>query len=89
MQPDAEMIQSSSPGGTISQEQTVTVTIEAIDMKVPSVGVKADNGHRMSFKVSNAKNLEGYKVGDTVENTYTQAISVAPAGSKPPNWGGA
>jgi Cu/Ag efflux protein CusF len=71
-----------APGGTVSQEQTVTVTIEAIDPKVPSVGIKADNGHRMSFKVQNAKNLEGYKVGDKVEVTYTQAlaVSVTPAG---------
>jgi Cu/Ag efflux protein CusF len=71
-----------TPGGTIAQEQTVTVTIEAIDMKVPSVAIKADNGHKMSFKVADAKNLEGYKVGDKVEITYTQALAVGvtPAG---------
>jgi Cu/Ag efflux protein CusF len=71
-----------SPGGTVAQEQTASVTIEAIDMKAPSVDIKTSNGHRMSFKVQNAKNLEGYKVGDTVEVTYTQAlaVSVTPAG---------
>jgi Cu/Ag efflux protein CusF len=70
-----------SPGGTISQEMTVGAAIEAIDMKVPSVTIKADNGKRMSFKVSDAKNLEGYKAGDKIEITYTQAfaVSVAPA----------
>jgi Cu/Ag efflux protein CusF len=71
-----------SPGGTIAQEQTITVTIEAIDAKVPSVTIKADNGRRMSFRVQNAKNLEGYKAGDKVDITYTQAlaVSVTPAG---------
>jgi hypothetical protein len=69
-----------APGGTISQQYTVTVTIEAIDAKVPSVTVKTAAGSRMSFKVDK-KNLEGYKVGDKVDITYTQAlaISVTPA----------
>jgi len=69
------------PGGTISQQMTVIVTIEAIDAKVPSVTIKADDGSKMSFKVENPKFLEGYKAGDRVEMTYTQAlaVSVAPA----------
>lgn len=65
------------PGGTISQQTTATVTIQAIDAKVPSVTVKTDKGRVMSFRVQNAKNLEGYKVGDTVEVTYTQALAVS------------
>ena len=65
------------PGGTISQQQTATVTIQAIDPKAPSVTVKTDKGRVMSFRVQNAKNLEGYKVGDTVEVTYTQALAVS------------
>ncbi len=54
-----------------------TVTIQAIDAKVPSVTVKTDKGRQMSFRVQDAKNLEGYKVGDTVEVTYTQALAVS------------
>lgn len=65
------------PGGTISSQVTATVTIQAIDPKVPSVTVKSDKGQQMSFRVENAKNLEGYKVGDTVEITYTQALAVS------------
>ncbi len=70
------------PGGTISQQMTVIVTIAAIDAKTPAVTITNDKGQKMSFKVENAKNLEGYKVGDKVEITYTQAlaVSVAPAG---------
>jgi Cu/Ag efflux protein CusF len=70
------------PGGTISQQMTAVVAIEAIDAKVPSVSIKTENGRRMSFKVQNAKNLEGYKVGDKVEVTYTQALAISVAPGK-------
>jgi len=71
----------SKPGGTIAEQITRTVTITAIDPKVPSVTIKGEKGGTLSWKVADAKNLEGYKVGDTVEITYTQAlaISVEPA----------
>ena len=65
------------PGGTIAQQFTATVTIEAVDAKVPSVTIRTDAGRKMSFKVENAKNLEGYKAGDKVEITYTQALAVS------------
>ena len=65
------------PGGTISTQTTATVTIQAIDPKVPSVTVKSDKGRVLSFRVQDAKNLQGYKVGDTVEVTYTQALAVS------------
>jgi Cu/Ag efflux protein CusF len=65
------------PGGTIAQQMTAVVSLEAIDAKVPSVSIKTEDGRRMSFKVENAKNLEGYKPGDKVEVTYTQALAVS------------
>jgi Cu/Ag efflux protein CusF len=51
-------------------------------LQVPSVAISTKDGKKMSFKVENAKNLQGVKVGDQVEITYTQAlaISVAPLG---------
>jgi len=70
------------PGGTISQQMTATVTVNAVDMKVPSVTITTAEGEKMSFKVDEPKNLEGVKAGDKVEITYTQAlaISVTPPG---------
>jgi Cu/Ag efflux protein CusF len=65
------------PGGTIAQQQTAAVTIEEIDPKIPSVSVKTEGGNKMSFKVEDKKNLEGYKVGDKVNITYTQALAVS------------
>jgi Cu/Ag efflux protein CusF len=54
-----------------------SVTVDAIDMAVPSVTVRADDGRKMSFRVENKKNLEGVKVGDRVEITYTQALAIS------------
>jgi Cu/Ag efflux protein CusF len=65
------------PGGTISQQMTAAVTIEAVDPKVPSVTVRSADGRRMSMKVENAKNIAGLKAGDQVEVTYTQALAVS------------
>jgi Cu/Ag efflux protein CusF len=64
------------PSGTIAQQETATVTIKAIDAKVPSVTVLTDDGRTVSFKVDDKKKLEGVAVGDKVEITYTQAFVV-------------
>jgi Cu/Ag efflux protein CusF len=69
-------------GGTVSRQMNASVTILAIDSKVPSVTVQAANGDKMSFKVENAKNLEGYKAGDKVDITYTQALAISVESSK-------
>jgi Cu/Ag efflux protein CusF len=65
------------PGGTIAQQMTATVTVTAIDMKAPSVTIKMDDGSINSFKVDDRKNLEGVKVGDRVQITYTQALAIS------------
>ena len=70
-------IPGTKPGGTVSAQVTATVTIQAIDAKVPSVTVKTEKGRQLSFRVQDAKNLEGYKVGDAVEVTYTEALAVS------------
>jgi Cu/Ag efflux protein CusF len=64
------------PGGTISQQLTATVTVNAIDMKIPSVTVTGPEKNKMTLKVADAKNLEGLKPGDRVDITYTQALAV-------------
>ena len=75
-----------SPGGTLARQLTTTVTITAIDAKVPSVAFTTEDGRKMSVKVENPKNIVGLKVGDKVQVTYTQAfaISVEPATAAAP-----
>jgi hypothetical protein len=65
------------PGGTVSQQVTATVTIKAVDAKVPSVTVLTEDGRTTSFRVENPKNVEGLGAGDKVEITYTQAVVIA------------
>ena len=64
------------PGGTLSEQTSATVTITEIDAKVPSVTVKTEDGRTMSFKIEDKKNLEGVKVGDKVDITYTAAVMI-------------
>ncbi len=64
------------PGGTLAEQMSATVTIMEIDAKVPSVTVKTEEGRTMSFKIADKKNLEGVKVGDTVDITYTAALMI-------------
>jgi len=64
------------PGGTVSQTQTTTVTVTAIDPSKPSVTVKTQDGRVLSFLVQDPKNLNGIKVGDVIQVTYTQAMMV-------------
>jgi Cu/Ag efflux protein CusF len=65
------------PGGTVAQQETATVTIKAIDPKVPSVTVLTEDGRTVSFKVEEKKFLDGVKVGDKVEITYTEALAIS------------
>ena len=75
-----------TPGGTLARQLTTTVTITAIDAKVPSVGFTTEDGRKMTVKVENSKNIVGLKIGDKVQVTYTQAlaISVEPAKADAP-----
>jgi len=65
------------PGGTLSHQMTAVVTIEAIDLNVPSVTIKTDKGETMHFQVEDKANLKGVKVGDKVQVTYTEALAIS------------
>jgi hypothetical protein len=68
--------QGTKPGATIAKQDTATVTVKAIDAKVPSITVVSEDGRVLDFKVDNKKNLDGVKAGDKVEITYTQALMI-------------
>jgi plastocyanin len=65
------------PGATVSRQETATVTVSALDAKVPSVTVLKEDGDKATFKVKDKKSLENVKVGDKVEITYTQALLIS------------
>ena len=62
-----------SPSATLSLQQTTSVEVLAIDQKLPSITVKTADGRTVTRKVEDPKNLEGVKVGDKIDITYTQA----------------
>jgi Cu/Ag efflux protein CusF len=64
------------PAGAIGGEVTLTVVITKIDTKVPSVTVKAADGETRTFKVKHPEKLQGVKVGDTVEISYSEALAI-------------
>jgi len=64
------------PAGAIAQQTTVTVTITAIDPKVPSVTFKGPQGNTQTVKVLHPERLQAIKVGDLVDITYTQALAI-------------
>jgi Cu/Ag efflux protein CusF len=67
---------------TATREQTVTVTIQAIDLTAPSVTAKGPEGRTHTFKVKDKNNLRDLKVGDTVDITFTEALLVRADRSK-------
>lgn len=64
------------PAGTATSKTTVTVTVTAIDTKVPSITFKGPQGNTHTVKVQDPEKLEGVKVGDMVDITYTEALSL-------------
>ena len=64
------------PAGAIARQTTVTVLITAIDPKAPSVTFEGPGGNTRTIKVLHPEKLEGVRVGDTVELTYTEALAV-------------
>ena len=64
------------PAAGVASQQTRTVTVKAIDMNVPSITVTTQDGRTVSRKIEDKKNIEGVKVGDKIDITYTQALMV-------------
>jgi len=65
------------PGGAIGAQQTMSVMVKAVDMKVPSITIVTPDNRTLTRKIADAKNLEGVNPGDRIDITYTQALLVA------------
>ena len=55
---------------------SATVTITEMDKDVPSVTIETEDGRTMSVKIADKEILEGVKVGDRVDITYTTAVLI-------------
>ena len=67
-----------TPGSQTRRDRTLRVTIEAIDAAAPSLRVKGPVATAV-LKVSDAKQLQGLKVGDTVDVVYYESLLITVA----------
>ena len=58
------------------------MTVKAVDMNVPSITVVTADGHTLTRKIADKKNLEGVNPGDKIDITYTQGLVVAAESAK-------
>jgi hypothetical protein len=65
------------PGGTKAKQRTITATITAIDMNMPSVTFTGPNGWKYTSKVQDKAALASVKVGDKVDVVWTEAVLVS------------
>ena len=65
------------PGGAVMTQDTIKAKVTAIGKKKESVTLVGPEGNSVTIKVKDPKKLNGVKVGDDVEITYTQALAVS------------
>jgi Cu/Ag efflux protein CusF len=65
------------PGGTKAKQTTITATISAIDMNVPSITFTGPSGLKYTSKVQDTEALAKVKVGDKVDIVWTEAMLVS------------
>ena len=66
----------SRPAGTAAVHRTITTKITAIDEKIPSITFTGPNNWVYSTKVNDRAALKTVKVGDLVNITWTEAVSI-------------
>jgi len=70
-----------APGQKPASDKSVTLdlvaTITAIDKKIPTVTLKGPQGNTLALKLKDPKSLDGVKVGDEVDITYSESLAVA------------
>jgi hypothetical protein len=62
------------PGAVAVVEETLTVTIESIDLKVPSVTVRGPEGNLYTHRARDAKTISGLRVGDKADIVYRLGV---------------
>ena len=68
---------SGKPAATAAKQRTITATVTAIDMSVPSITLKGPKYWTYSAKVADKDALAKLKVGDKLDITWTEALLVS------------
>src|SRR5262249_51822800 len=64
------------PSATVARTITATVAVESMDKSVPSITVQTADGNTQSFRIQDAKNLEGVNKGDHIVITYKEPLAI-------------
>ena len=70
------------PGFTIGSQRVMTVTITAIDPKIPSISLSGPNNWSYSTRVADQDALKLVKVGDRLDLTWTEAVMLSATAPK-------
>jgi len=65
------------PAGVVTNQVTITATVQAIDPKKTHVTLQGPEGNSVKVKVQDPKNLKNVAVGDQVVITYTEALAIS------------
>jgi siroheme synthase len=65
------------PGGTKAKQMTITATITAINMDMPSITFTGPTGLKYTSKVVDKAALANVKVGDKFDIVWTEAVLVS------------
>jgi hypothetical protein len=65
------------PAKTVASQRTITATITAIDPTIPSITFDGPQGWKYSRKVEDKDALAKVKVGDKVDITWTDAVTIS------------
>lgn len=69
------------PAGAGAVQETMTVTITAIDPNIPAVMVRTVDGEDLGFRVQKKHYLKNVAVGDQVVISHTTGVAVEVTGS--------
>lgn len=66
------------PSAALYKNESATVTVEAVDPKVPSITVRDEGGNKITHQVKeeNRKALDGVKPGDRIDISYTETLAI-------------
>ena len=65
------------PGSETRSERTVRASVAAVDVSVPSLTVKGQDGAERTMTVTDAAQLKGLKTGDAIDVTFYESRLVS------------
>jgi hypothetical protein len=69
--------ESASPGGTISTQRKMTVTVTAVDREKGVATYEGPHGYKYSRRLQNSELAEKIKAGDRLDVTWTEAVQIS------------